>query len=84
MSFQDSEGRWRCSICKLVYPSATLASSCEKAHDIIYVPMKRTDIDKLVQFIFTGGESPLPEDLVKSLMLFTKVKESKDDNEDLF
>ena len=84
MSYQDNEGRWRCSVCRLTYASATLAGSCEKAHDLIYVPMKRTDIDKLIQFIFTGGQSPLPEELVKSLMSFTRVKESVDDNEDLY
>jgi hypothetical protein len=83
MSYQDNEGRWHCSICRLVYPSAVLAGSCEKAHDLIYVPMKRTDLVKLVQFIFTGGETPLPEELVKSLMSFTQVKAHNDEHEDL-
>jgi len=74
MSSQIENGQWRCSICHMTFSTVVLADSCEKSHKILYVPMKREELNLLIQFIFTGGQSPLPEELVKNLMEFTKVR----------
>jgi hypothetical protein len=83
MSSQIKEGQWRCSICHMTYSTVVLADSCEKSHKILYVPMNREDLNLLIQFIFTGGQSSLPERLVKTLLEFTKVKDRNHVEEDL-
>ena len=81
MAIKEEDGQFSCPTCFKKFNRLVLADSCEKSHNTIYVPMQRSDIDKLIQFIFTGDQRLLKDmqPLVKTLMKYTKVKEVEKD-----
>ena len=62
---------WECNVCHLVYPRDIEAVKCEKEHDLILVPISRSDLFRLVQFIITKDEHLLTESLMKTLMKYS-------------
>lgn len=59
-----------CSVCGESYNRELYALSCEKGHDIVYVPIKREDLFRLIQFIYVKDDSLLTESLVKTLQKY--------------
>lgn len=73
MAKQTIDGKWICSICKKEFPRDIDAVAHEKKHEIIYVPLSRDDLFKLVQFLFSvRDESLLTPSLIKTLKKYTK------------
>lgn len=67
-------GGYKCAICGLVYDRDTLAYACEKSHEYIYMMIRREDLFKLVQFIYTGDTSLLSDSLMATLRKYQKGK----------
>lgn len=67
MVTKTETGEYKCAICGELYDRDTLALSCEQSHDIIYVPMTRMDLYKLLQFIMTRDMTLLSPSLMKTL-----------------
>lgn len=67
MAIKVKEGRWRCSYCNKEYDSVTKADSCRDAHDLVYVQLARSDVYRLLQFIFTKDDDVLTRSLLDSL-----------------
>jgi hypothetical protein len=63
---------YACSICDKVYTSFQLADSCRDAHELLYVPMTKSELNRLVNYLYTGEESLLSEELVKRLQKFAR------------
>lgn len=57
----------KCSICGTEYQHEKDAKYCEQAHDTVYVPLRRDDLFRLIQFLYTKDENLLTESLVKTL-----------------
>ncbi len=70
MPKQTNDG-WKCTVCGTIYARDTEAISCENSHDIIYVQFNKSDLFKLIQFIYTGDQSLLTESLMKTLMKYS-------------
>ena len=64
------DGRYKCSWCNKIYPDPSKADACRLDHDIIYVPMLRSDINRLLQFMVTKDEKLLTETMHNSLNRF--------------
>ena len=64
---------YRCAICKKVFKSKNeskakhLARECEKNHDIVMVPMLRSDVQRLLSFLVTKNEDLLTQTLWDTL-----------------
>jgi hypothetical protein len=63
---------YRCSLCQTAHSTALLADACEQSHSVIYVPMTKEDLNSLMQFIYTGEQKVLNEDLVRKLEQYRK------------
>jgi len=50
--------------------SNAYAIACERSHDLIYVPFKKEDLFRLIQFIMTGDRDLLSENLVKTIFKY--------------
>ncbi len=60
--------RFFCSICGKEFPNATFADAHrDSEHDIIYVPMERSDVGRLIQYIYTKDDAILPTNLIPVL-----------------
>jgi len=64
--------KFQCIICKELYPIEGEALSCEQSHDIIYVPLDREDLYKLIQFIYSGDISLISDRLKTRLLKYRK------------
>lgn len=66
------EEGWKCSICGDIYSTDILAVSCEQSHEYVYVPIKQSDLFRLMQFIITKDDALLTESLMKTLTKYSR------------
>lgn len=67
-------GKYICAICGKEWSRDTYAISCEQSHEMIYVPISRDDLFKLMMFIRTKDESLITESLWKVLNKYSRGK----------
>ena len=58
---------YKCPICGKVYTHLNKADACRDAHDIIYVPMTRTELNRLINGLYSEDLSIIPESLFITL-----------------
>ena len=63
---------WRCNVCGLEWQNQSLASSCERGHEVVYVKFKSSDLTDLIQFIYTTDKKYLSESLMNTLLKYGK------------
>jgi len=51
MPIQTKKG-WKCYYCEKEYPDVYKAEDCIESHQIIYVPLAKTDVNNLLMHIF--------------------------------
>ena len=66
-----TETGWKCPICDNTYSNHLKALACKQSHDVVYVPILRGDVFKLLQFVYTGDRSLLSETLIRTLMKYS-------------
>lgn len=67
----------KCFYCSQYYADPEKARECENKHDVLFVPILREDLNRLVNFIATGDRKLLTERLSK--VLFRYVRASIDE-----
>ena len=58
---------YKCEVCLKEYPSQERADRCKDSHEIVYIKMSRSDLNRLLNFIYLRDESLLTESLVRTL-----------------
>lgn len=66
------EKKNNCFYCNKYYPNPADARKCENTHDVVYVPLLREDLNRLVNFIATGDRQLLTERLSRTLFRYTR------------
>lgn len=59
-----------CDFCGVVYPTMEKATECENSHDVVYVPLQRSDLKRLLSFITTGNPDWISSSLIKTLQKY--------------
>lgn len=67
MAIKLQDGRYRCSLCNKIYAKPLSADKCRDEHDIVYVQMLRSDLNRLLQFIYLKNDDLLTETLMNTL-----------------
>ena len=70
MAIKLPDGRYKCMWCNKIYATPSEADNCRENHDIVYVPMLRSDINRLLQFMATKDEQLITETMYGSLQRF--------------
>lgn len=70
-------GQWICGYCGTPYVDQTKADQCRESHDLIYVPLTKTDLNRLLNFIFTKDEALLSRELMDTLQRYLRGNESE-------
>ena len=52
MSIKTKEGKYQCFYCLKEYNRPEEADSCREEHDIVYLPLSRSDVSKLLNYMF--------------------------------
>lgn len=66
------EDKYACSICNKLHSRDIYAIKCEQSHDIVYVPIPRGDLFKLVQFLYSGDSELLSKEIITLLLKYSK------------
>lgn len=61
-----------CFYCKTLHTTPEKARECENEHDVIFVPILKEDLNRLLNFIATGDRALLTERLSKTLFRYTR------------
>lgn len=59
--------KYYCSYCGLEYTDPVKADTCREKHDLIYVALSRSDLNRLIQFINLGNPELLTPTMIRSL-----------------
>ena len=71
MAIKLANNKFQCPICGKIFPeSITCDLHRDKEHDIVYVAMSRSDLNRLSMFIRLKDDKLLTESLVKTIMSF--------------
>ena len=62
---------WKCIYCEAEYPEEDMAQKCVASHFLILVPIGKEDLNRLIQFLFTGEEDLLTPSLVGTLQKYS-------------
>jgi hypothetical protein len=63
---------YECSYCRKYFTNKFKADDCRDSHDLVYVPLARTDVARLLQFIITKEERILTEPIYLTLQQIVK------------
>lgn len=66
MAIRTREG-YKCNFCEKIYKNPTQADNCRDSHDIVYVPMTRTELNRLINGLYSEDISIIPDTLFITL-----------------
>lgn len=51
MAIKRRDGTFQCVYCERIYRTEAEADKCREDHDIIYIPLSRSDLNKLLNYM---------------------------------
>ena len=66
----QQRGMWLCGYCGKPYTDPVKADNCRDSHELIYIPLTKTDLNRLLQFLYTKNDELLTESLVNTLQTY--------------
>lgn len=67
MAKKLKSGKYACTYCGEEFSNPVEADSHKDKHDLIYIALSRSDLNRLLQFIHLGNHELLTPTLLKSL-----------------
>ena len=66
------DGTFACSVCGKIYSSPAHADGCRDSHELLYVPITRTELNRLINAIYSGDSSIIPYSLIETLKKYAR------------
>jgi hypothetical protein len=83
MAIKIASNKFKCPYCDFTAPTFQVVDEHrDKAHDILYIPMERADVDRLIKFIFFKDENLIRPEMLKVLQVALKKSIVRDFTED--
>lgn len=73
MAYRIEGVGWACSICNRIHPSQAKADACRDTHDVLYIPITHTELNRLIQAIMLENFSMIPESLITTLRRYQRI-----------
>lgn len=67
-----ADGTFACSVCGKVHYNVIQADACRDSHDMIYIPMSRTELNRLINAIMLDKVDIVPESLLTTLRKYAR------------
>ena len=74
MAIKNKKGEWCCMYCKKVYVHPQDADACVTEHGVIFCPLTKEDIGRIIQFIYLKDDELIDKELIDRLKGFIKMK----------
>lgn len=65
-------GKFACSVCGFEYSSAPHADGCRDSHQLLYIPVSKTELNRLLNAIVLGDLDLIPEHLILTLQKYAR------------
>ncbi len=78
MAIKLHDGTYACSICGTKYPQSIKADNCRDSHDMIYIPMSKDELNKLIHAIIMGNTEIVPPHLLNTLQRYARFQVTQD------
>jgi len=72
MAIKIQDVGYMCSICNRIHPTPAKADACRDEHDMLFIPMSHTELNRLLNGILLGDLSIIPESLLMTLRKYQK------------
>lgn len=53
--------KYKCFYCGKEFSHSEMADKCRESHDLVYIPIAKSDLNKLVMYIMSGNKEILLE-----------------------
>jgi hypothetical protein len=70
MPKKTKNGKWKCTFCSKFYSREDEATHCERNHGIVYVAFFKSDLRKLVEYMYTKDEALLTDTLLNAIFSY--------------
>jgi hypothetical protein len=67
MALKMADGTFACTICGVKHAKEIDADRCKSSHELLYIPMTKTELNRLVNALFLGKPELVPESLFETL-----------------
>lgn len=68
----NKKDKWYCSYCEKEFPTEFKADQCRDAHELIYVPLSKPDLNRLINFLYTKDDDLLSDTLTRTLTRYLR------------
>ena len=68
---------YTCTYCSTEYDTQAKADSCKRKHELIYVPLSRGDLNRLINFIYIKDDSLLSKTMMDTLTSYLRGNKSE-------
>ena len=77
MAYKLKSGKYQCSYCEKQFDDPVAADTCRDSHDLIYVPLTRSDINSLCAFLNTGDVKHANQTAIKQLLKYRSLRQTR-------
>lgn len=74
MAQKLADGTYACTICGARYPNPAVADGCRESHQQLYIPMSKTELNRLIQAIMLNDFTLVPPKLLETLRKYAKAQ----------
>ena len=67
-----AELKYQCFYCRRYYTNHVERDNCVISHDLIYVPMSRNSLNRLLNFIISGNKDYLTPEVTEQLFRYVR------------
>lgn len=78
MAIQLRDGHYACSVCGSKHGSPARADGCRDSHQMLYVPMSKTELNRLLNAIIREDFELVPAHLLETLRKYARFQVTND------
>ena len=74
MAIEMRDGSYACSVCGTKHSTSARADGCRDSHQLLYVPMSKTELNRLLNAILTENFDLVPAHLLDTLRKYARLQ----------
>lgn len=81
MAITMNDGTYACSVCGERYKVSSQADGCRDSHQLLYIPISKTELNRLLNAIMMDDAKLVPAHLISTLQKYARLQSILDSQE---